>query len=694
MSHNRSFNALAVALFALVGTGIWLTQGQNVLSVLSQGLFFPLVINQHSQPAQTPAALLISEVLYHPNDLEPDGEWIEIYNPSNIAIDLSPYKVGDAESQGDREGMVQFPQGEIIQPYGVIVVSNRAAVFIERYGFLPDYEVIETDPSVPNMIKYLVWASYNLELTNDGDEVLLLDGEDLIVDAVSWGRSTFAFNPSPRTAPQGYSLERKPANVDSDQSVDWVNQPHPAPKSVDLSTPTPTLTQTPTATRTPTLPPTLVPTYTASATPSASAQPCGFPQVLISEVLYDPLDTGDPIGEWVEIYNPGDVAVDLVCVYIGDEETEGGGEGMMAFPSGAVLPGGAVVVIAYKADAFLGLYGFLPDYELSESLPEVPNLTQNNEWSRGTVNLRNDGDEVLLLSQDHRLVDAISWGDSTFAFSPSVQKIAAGHSLERRPASVDSDTALDWFERTLPAPGTVDLTFPTLTPTPNTPTTTPTRTPTPSRTPTLTATKTPTCTPSPTRTQSPVPTPSDHMLITEVMIDPIGSEPDGEWIEIYNPGSVAIDLSQYKIGDEEQEGCTMYCEGMMRFPEGSVIWPGRVVVVAKNAVAFQLVHGELPDYEMEDSHSGVPNMLSYPSWGNGEVRLDNSGEEVLLLDGSDAIIDVVAYYNSDYPGFQPTVLSVAEGHSIERRPADIDTNTYIDWIDQSAPNPGVVTISD
>ncbi|HEX9030056.1 MAG TPA: hypothetical protein VF823_12835, partial [Anaerolineales bacterium] len=65
-------------------------------------------------------------------------------------------------------------------------------------------------------------------------------------------------------------------------------------------------------------------------------------------------------------------------------------------------------------------------------------------------------------------------------------------------------------------------------------------------------------------------------------------------------------------------------------------------------------------------------------------------DEVLILDGSDTIVDLVAYYYSQYPGFQPTVPDVVEGHSIERYPASQDRDTAADWIDQAVPSPKVV----
>ena len=63
------------------------------------------------------------------------------------------------------------------------------------------------------------------------------------------------------------------------------------------------------------------------------------------------------------------------------------------------------------------------------------------------------------------------------------------------------------------------------------------------------------------------------------------------------------------------------------------------------------------------------------------------------MDIDDNIVDGVAFGQSEYLGFYPPVVSVAEGHSIERYPAEIDTDTNSDWIDQVNPNPGILPSS-
>jgi len=176
--------------------------------------------------------LLISEVLYDSLGKEPDEEWIEIYNPTASTIDLSNYKVGDEEEQGKGEGMLQFPAGASINPGQVVVVANKATAFFGVWGFNPDYEMLASDEAVPDMTPYTAWASGKVELGNSGDEVLILDGGDVIVDAMSYGNKTTFFDPPAHGVSAGHSLERYPANVDTDTADDWIDQESPNPGTI------------------------------------------------------------------------------------------------------------------------------------------------------------------------------------------------------------------------------------------------------------------------------------------------------------------------------------------------------------------------------------------------------------------------------------------------------------------------------
>ncbi len=64
------------------------------------------------------------------------------------------HKIGDSETRGDPEGMVHFPEGSIIEPGQVVVIANQGLLFSQVYGFQPDYELLNSDQIIPDMVKY------------------------------------------------------------------------------------------------------------------------------------------------------------------------------------------------------------------------------------------------------------------------------------------------------------------------------------------------------------------------------------------------------------------------------------------------------------------------------------------------------------------------------------------------------------
>ncbi len=228
--------------------------------------------------------------------------------------------------------------------------------------------------------------------------------------------------------------------------------------------------------------------------------------------------------------------------------------------------------------------------------------------------------------------------------------------------------------------------LPTATPTAtmtNTPTPTATFTPTPL--PTNTPTPTPLPTNTPTATFTATPSGPQYPLISEVFYDTPGTDSNEEWIEIYNPTSSAIDLSNYKLGDEETRNGT---EGMYRFPAGASIAAGAKITVALKSTGFFALYGFKPTYEVINTDASVPNMSVYSAWATGTISLGNTGDEVLLLNGSDAAVDVVTYEAGVYAGVTPHP-GVAVGHSIERSPANQDTNNCSnDFVNRATPTPG------
>lgn len=131
--------------------------------------------------------VLISEVVYDTPGPD-EAEFVELVNPTGSSIDLTGYALGDAVFPTDFEDMRYFPAGTIIPARGVVVVSISAQAFREEFGVLPNFEIVDSDPSVPNMIDDPGWGDPEalFQLGNSGDEVILKRWDGL-VDAVTYG---------------------------------------------------------------------------------------------------------------------------------------------------------------------------------------------------------------------------------------------------------------------------------------------------------------------------------------------------------------------------------------------------------------------------------------------------------------------------------------------------------------------------
>jgi hypothetical protein len=140
--------------------------------------------------------------------------------------------------------------------------------------------------------------------------------------------------------------------------------------------------------------------------------------------------------------------------------------------------------------------------------------------------------------------------------------------------------------------------------------------PTPAPTATASSTPepmaTPTATPEPTATPTATPEPTSEPGLSSVRLNELLPVPvqDGvvdeldEWIELYNAGSVALDLTGWLLDDAEG-GSDPY-----RIPEGTGLLPG----------AFALFHGRTTG-----------------------LVLDDNGDMVELIDRDGAVLDSVAF---------------------------------------------------
>lgn len=211
-------------------------------------------------------ALTITEVMYNPPGNDNNKEYIEIF--SEEQIDLSEYQIEDIESSDNLTLLQQF---------------NSSFYLIVEEGF---------NTTEINATIYSAGATIGNNLNNDGDAIILRKTnriQDLVIYSSSFGADN-----------DGQALCR------SGEITRTILAP---------CTPTPGMQNEVTNTT----PANTTPTNTTQN----STQPVyTFTNLKINEVLPDPVGSDSaplPQGEWIELYNTGETAVDAAGLKIKDK---------------------------------------------------------------------------------------------------------------------------------------------------------------------------------------------------------------------------------------------------------------------------------------------------------------------------------------------------------------------------------------
>ena len=96
------------------------------------------------------SAIVISEIMYHPQTDEPHNEWVEIYNETAARIDLSRWQFNEGID-------FVFSSGTLLQPRSYLVIARDPATVMSRYG-------------IANVVGPFLGA-----LNNSSDHVILRD---------------------------------------------------------------------------------------------------------------------------------------------------------------------------------------------------------------------------------------------------------------------------------------------------------------------------------------------------------------------------------------------------------------------------------------------------------------------------------------------------------------------------------------
>ncbi len=166
----------------------------------------------------------------------------------------------------------------------------------------------------------------------------------------------------------------------------------------------------------------------------SKVQAAGPSEVVINEVEYDSIQSGtDTVYEWFELYNTTDSPITLSSWTISDARE------IDSIPNLTIEAHDFAIVAASE--------NFAENYN-----PAGLNIVYIDDSSIGN-GLGNTGDRLILKDNNGNTIDALSYGSDTVVLNPAIHGVGAGHSIERCPAGLDTNSATDFIDEATPTPG-------------------------------------------------------------------------------------------------------------------------------------------------------------------------------------------------------------------------------------------------
>lgn len=166
--------------------------------------------------------ILISEILYDAEGSDNDKEFIELYNPNSVSVDISSWSIQHKSASSSSTSKKNFENGSTIAPKSFYLIWLGAPSTSSGQVIVPD----------------LKWLSGSLN--NTAATISLVNGSE-VIDSVSYSKEIIF-------APAGQSLERKALQdgqclsaqqageflgngCDSDNPTDWEARATPNPQN-------------------------------------------------------------------------------------------------------------------------------------------------------------------------------------------------------------------------------------------------------------------------------------------------------------------------------------------------------------------------------------------------------------------------------------------------------------------------------
>ena len=171
--------------------------------ILKKSMLLMLILSI-SLPVFAAENIVINQVLYNPMDTESGGEAVELYNPTNVSINISGYILRTETSEAD----ATISSGTIIQAYSYYLIADSGWSGSRDNLSWPEADHEEA-----------------ITMANIDSGIAIIDFTDTIIDAVGWGDSAeielglYEGTPA-EDVPEGYSLKRVLGDTDNN-SLDF-----------------------------------------------------------------------------------------------------------------------------------------------------------------------------------------------------------------------------------------------------------------------------------------------------------------------------------------------------------------------------------------------------------------------------------------------------------------------------------------
>ncbi len=331
------------------------------------------------------ADIRLNELLSNPSGSDDGLEWVELYNRGAADVDVSGWVLRTA-TQATGGSSDSLPDGTSIVAGGFLLVgAGGVGAITVNNGTGGDGVYLLCDDVILDSVVYGA------------------DNSDGLVD--DWGIPATSIADVPG---ENETLGRREDGVDTDQSGDdWGISTLPTPGAANDVPPKP---------------------------PDPQCRPEGSDGLRLNEVLNDPTEA-DATYEFVELYNAGDVAIQLEGFVLDAAKS--------TWKENAVLPAGAVI----EPGEFYVIGG---------------GDVENQDYSASGLDLGNGaGDAIRVTSCDGVLLDTVLYAGGEMedglvgdgGATDVVDKVSAGSSIGRFPDGEDSDQHTDWIAYASPSPG-------------------------------------------------------------------------------------------------------------------------------------------------------------------------------------------------------------------------------------------------